>query len=41
MQPELFHFAYPSAMSSKVAALASLATSTVGVVAAMAFGFIG
>ena len=41
MQPELFHFEYPAAMSSKVAAAAAFVTSTIGVLSAMAFGFIG
>ncbi|MDB5688480.1 MAG: hypothetical protein JWL91_356 [Sphingomonas bacterium] len=41
MQPELFHFAYPAAMSSKAAAAATVVTSAIGVLSALAFGFIG
>jgi hypothetical protein len=41
MQPELFHFAYPAAMSNKVAAAATVVTSAIGVLSVLAFGFIG
>ena len=41
MQPELFHFAYPAAMSSKAAAVTTLAASAIGMLSALAFGFIG
>jgi hypothetical protein len=40
MQPELFHFAYPAAMSSKAAIAATLVTSAIGMLSALAFGFI-